>query len=118
VNDIIGRLQRADSISMVTETREDIRILQVQGEKKEHLSVALPKGHQSCLFYDDTPQICCSSFLSCNQLYWLFVLSDTCWFLICTQFETTINYYTSSQHNLCHDLIRKCLATTYIKPHI
>lgn len=87
---LLARLQRAYSISMVTETSEDIRILQVQGQKKEDLSVALQKGHKSCLFYDDTPQICCSLFLSCNQLYWLFVLSDTWWFFICAQFETII----------------------------
>lgn len=102
----MARLQRAYSISMVTETGEDIRIVQVQGQKKEDLSVALQKGHKSCLFYDDTPQICCSSFLSCNQLT-LVTLGD---FL----FVLNLRPSYSSQHNLRHDVVKKCLANTYL----
>ncbi len=56
----------ADSISMVTVTREDIRILQVQGQEEEDLP-ALQTGHKSSFFMRIQP-ISCRSFLSFIQL--------------------------------------------------
>ncbi len=46
----------ADSISMVTVTREDIRILQVQGQEEEDLP-ALQTGHKAGFFYEDTTNL-------------------------------------------------------------
>lgn len=73
---LLATYKRADSISMVTVTREDIRILQVQGQKEEDLPVALQTGHKSSFFMRIQP-ISCSSFLSFIQLYCFFVLCDT-----------------------------------------